>query len=225
MTYPHSSVSTELPKTNTYAIVGSLQGQVITVKPKRFLGEHRGNRLGSWPDSVALGRWFTVWLVGSNPGLNTEFNGGETQHRRKFWWKFVWNYLKTPLLVQALRENHEFQNQQMAYTGRRHPHAKVQSVPSKKTGRRYRGLNSGPSHAKRRLSRLSYRAVVWSGENSHSIGFVKSWIVNQFGTVCPVKHWCWRITSTMCKVLTKTTLLMHKGCGSMTQPTRIKNRA
>ena len=73
----------------------------------------------------------------------------------------------------------------MVYNGRRHPHAKVQSVSRKKTERRYRGLNSGPSHAKRRLSRLSYRAVVWCRENLHTIGFVKSWIKIRFGTVCP----------------------------------------
>ena len=75
----------------------------------------------------------------------------------------VTNYLNTPLLVQALRKNHEFRNQQLAYNGRRHPHAKVQSVPSKKTGRRYRGLNPGPitCEAKAFTTELQSSCLKW----------------------------------------------------------------
>ena len=54
--------------------------------------------------------WKVIHFVahcGLNPGLNTEFDGWETQHCRKFWWEDLWNFLKTTSAVEALRKNIE----------------------------------------------------------------------------------------------------------------------
>ena len=57
----------------------------------------------------------------------------------------------------------------MAYTGRRHPHAKVQSVSSKKTGRRYWVLNSGPIPCKAEAFTTELQSsCLMAGEFTHN---------------------------------------------------------